>query len=190
MSALALAFAVVFVAEFGDKTQLLTLVLAARLGVRPVLAGVAIATAALSALSVVAGASLRHALPAGAMTIAAGVTFCAVAVWVWRAPGPADNDQTPPRHHGAGAVATAALTFLVSEIGDKTMIATIALAAGHPALAVWAGATLAVVAAEAVAVLVGKKMADHVASPLLRGATSGVFAATGIALLASRLLVA
>lgn len=182
MSVLGLSFVIVFVAEFGDKTQLLTLVLTARYGARAVLVGVTIATAMLSAASVVVGAALRHLVSVSTLSLVAGIVFCGMAVWIWWS-ADSSGDDSPPRRHGAGAVATAALVFLLSEVGDKTMIATVALAAGHPALPVWLGATMGVVAAEAVAVVIGKEMADHVASRVVRGVTTGVFAIAGLGFL-------
>src|SRR5512142_3321504 len=84
MGSLLVAFAVVFLAEFGDKTEILTLALAARYGPWPVLAGVAVTTALLNVVSVTVGVGLAHALPARAVTVLAGLAFLGFAVWSGR----------------------------------------------------------------------------------------------------------
>ncbi|MBW3619468.1 MAG: TMEM165/GDT1 family protein [Actinobacteria bacterium] len=179
------ALSVVFVAELGDKSQLLTLTFAARYRARPVLIGLVIATATLMAVSVGVGALAGAALPERPLQLVAGVVFLGFAVWTLRdddADDDADaddDDATPAR----SPVATVAAAFALSELGDKTMLATITLASTRPSLGVWAGATLGMVAANALALLVGDRLAARVPERTMRWAAAGLFAVFGVLLL-------
>lgn len=181
MAALLIAFAVVFLAEFGDKTELLTLGLAATYGAWPVLIGVAVTTAVINVVSVTAGAALAHVVPPHAVSAAAGVAFLAFAVWSGRsATHPLDVRADLSRRQ---IVLRSAGMFALSEVGDKTMLATIALAAHLNAVAVWTGSTAGIVAAEALAVLVGAQLGNRVSQRAVRAGSAVVFAALGVALL-------
>lgn len=175
------AFAVVFLAEFGDKTQVVTLALAARYGPWPVLAGVTMTTALLNLVSVTVGTVLAQQVPTRAVTAGAGVAFLVFAVWSGRD----FMARLPPdgRSSGLRVAASSAGLFAVSEIGDKTMLATIALAAHANALLVWAGSTAGIVAAEAVAVLVGSRVANRLSPSLVRIGSAVLFATLGVGLL-------
>lgn len=182
MDPLLVAFVAVFLAEFGDKTEILTLALAARYGPWPVLAGVTLTTALLNVVSVTVGVGLARAIPARAVTVLAGATFLAFAVWSGR------SDSRPLAVDGhpssLAVVARSAALFAVSEVGDKTMLATIALAAHGSAARVWAGSTAGIVAAEAIAVLVGARLGDRLSRRAVRTGSALVFAGMGVALLA------
>ena len=145
MDAFLISFAVIFVAELGDKSQLMALTFAARYPALPVLLGVTIATATVNAVSVLIGAAVAVNLPVRAISLAAGLAFLGFAAWTLRG----DSDD---RHHegGArpgkaagrrGAVVVVCTAILLSELGDKTMLATVTLATTQEPWGTWAGAT-------------------------------------------------
>jgi putative Ca2+/H+ antiporter (TMEM165/GDT1 family) len=179
------ALAVVFVAELGDKSQLLTLTFAARYRLRVVLAGLVVATAALMALSVATGTLVGAALPERPLQVVAGVVFLAFALWTLRdAGGDAHDHGSGPRGRRGSAVATVAGAFALSELGDKTMLAAVTLASTRPALATWAGATLGMVAANALALVVGDQLGARVPDHVVRVVAAGLFVVFGVLLLA------
>lgn len=203
MSAFILSLVVVFVAELGDKSQLMTLTFAGRYRVLPVLAGVAAGTALVHLTSVIVGAVLGAALPTGPISILAGVVFFGFAVWTLRG----EDDESAEDGEGGDAreaekVAAAAranrsiavaiaAAFFLAELGDKTQIATITLAAdnadkpGFTALVgVWAGATVGMVAADALAIVVGLMLGRRLPERVIRIGSSVAFAIFGVLLLA------
>jgi len=177
----AVAFGVVFAAEFGDKTQLMVLALAARLRAVPVLAGVAAAAAAVSGVSVAVGAGLGAVIPTAVVTALAGLVFLVFAVWTARDAGE-DEALAAPASTGRSALGVA-VAFFLAELGDKTMLATVALAARADPLATWAGASLALLAVNALAVAVGRQLGTRLPRTLVRRLAAVAFAVFGILLL-------
>ncbi len=176
------AVVVVLVAELGDKSQLLALSLAARGRPVAVLAGIAVAAAGIHALSVIAGAALRSAVPTTALSVAAGAVFLAFAVWTLLAEEP-EADVGSPRRRAGSVALTAGVAFLVAEIGDKTMLATVALASANGPLGTWVGATLGTVAADALAVVVGHRLGRRLPVRVVRAVAAASFAVVGIVVL-------
>lgn len=176
---LAIAFGLVFVAELGDKTQLLIAAQAARSDARRVLAEAAAAFAILTAVAVAAGAWLSDLVPAMWVAVAAGLLFLVFAALSLR--DAADEDLQEPRVRPGSTFAL----LLVAELGDKTQLATAALAAsGANPLAAGLGAWVALVASALLAVLAGGWVAARV-GPRRRALLAGVvFAIAGIATLA------
>jgi putative Ca2+/H+ antiporter (TMEM165/GDT1 family) len=178
VSSILAALGVVFLAELGDKSQLLAVSLAARRAAGQVLAGLALAAVVLQGLSAGFGALLADAIPTRAVAVVAGVGFLVAAVLV-----PRGDDATAevvtvrPRRT---TVLIAFSSLLVAELGDKTMLATAALAAQQPALLVWLGGTAGFVAADAVAVVVGVRLFRRVPLSALRRGTAALFAAVGV----------
>ncbi|MGH9183145.1 MAG: TMEM165/GDT1 family protein [Acidimicrobiales bacterium] len=182
MEALLLSFGAVFVAELGDKSQLVTLTFAARGRPLAVLGAVSVAAAVLHAGSVVAGTALRTALPERALEIGGGLAFLVVAAVILagvdgRGDRPDAGTTPPPAPRSLPLAAGGA--FLVAELGDKTMLATIALASAYGALGTWAGATLGTVVADGLAVAVGHQLGTHLPLRTLRLATVAAFAGVG-----------
>jgi len=181
------AFAVVFLAELGDKTQLVALTLAGRYPAVKVLAALGAALAVLQTLSVTVGAVLSEALPDTAISIGAGVLFLGFAVWTWRsADDPEDEDEAAEVAQAArrGLVGVAGAFFL-AELGDKTMLTTAGLAADRGVVPVWLGSFGAMLAATAVAVLAGRALTRQVSPDLLRRIGAGAFAVVGVGTLLS-----
>ena len=190
LGAVAIAFGAIFIAEFGDKSQLLVLAFATRYPWRPVVIGLAIAAAFIQGISVVVGAAVGAVLPETAVAVVAGLAFLGVAAWTLRGDDEDEDEAstTAPPRSGMGLVAMVAGTFIVAELGDKTMLATFALAASQGPLPTWIGATAAMVAANLVAVAVGRAVGSRLSPRLVRIGSATLFAVAGIAILAGALL--
>ena len=181
MADVAAAFAVVFLAELGDKTQLVALTLAGRYPPAKVLAALGAAIVVLQTLSVTAGALISEVVPDRAIAAGAGVLFLGFAVWTWRSADDDDDDELDGAAR-AGLLAVAAAFFL-AELGDKTMLTTAGLAADRGAVPVWVGSTAAMLAATALAVLAGRSLMSRVSSRTLRTIGAAAFAVVGVATL-------
>jgi putative Ca2+/H+ antiporter (TMEM165/GDT1 family) len=172
----------VALAEMGDKTQLLSFVLAARLR-RPwaILAGILVATLANHALAGTAGYLLAGVIPRSATLWLAGLAFIAFGFWTLHP----DSLDDKPRLHRAGAFVTTAIAFFLAEMADKTQFATVALAARFAALwPVVLGTTLGMMLANLPAVWLGERLAQRVPMRRVRMVAAAVFIAVGaIALL-------
>ncbi len=174
---------VVAIAEIGDKTQLLALVLAARFRKPvPIILGILVATLANHALAGAVGAWLLGVLGPDAIRWVLGVSFLAMAAWALVPDKLDDGDAKPSRY---GAFLTTLVAFFRDEMGDKTQVATVALAARYDALAVVvAGTTLGMMLANVPAVLLGEVAATKLPLRLVRGVAAAIFAALGVAAIA------
>ena len=188
MGAFLAAAGLVFLAELGDKTQLVALGFGARHRLGPVLVGMAMGYAATNLLSVIAGGLLGAAFPTRAIGLGGGVLFLGFAAWNLR-----DHDEPPADvvdERPAGdrrLVMTVASTMFVAELGDKTMLTTATLAAqGQPVL-VWLGATLGITASGAVGVLVGRAAGARLPERAVRLGSAALFAVFGGYLIATNL---
>ena len=192
LGATALAFGAIFIAEFGDKSQLLILAFATRYPARPVVLGLVLAAAVVQGISVVVGALVGAALPQTAVAVVSGVAFLAVAAWTLRG----DDEEEHASHAGAGGrrlagvalALTVAGTFIVGELGDKTMLATFALAASQGALPTWIGSTAGEIAANLVAVVVGRQVGHRLSPRMVRIGSAALFAVAGMAVLVGALV--
>jgi Ca2+/H+ antiporter, TMEM165/GDT1 family len=182
------AMGVVFLAELGDKTQLVALGLGARHRLAPVLVGIAIGYAATNLLSVVVGGLLGAALPTRALGIGGGLLFLGFAAWTLRDDDDEDVGASEERElPWPRLVATVAGTMFVAELGDKTMLATATLAAqGNPVL-VWIGATIGITASGAVGVFVGRSVGTRLPERATRIGSALLFAVFGLFLLVTNL---
>jgi putative Ca2+/H+ antiporter (TMEM165/GDT1 family) len=181
LGSLLAALGLVFVAELGDKTQLVALGLGARHRLAPVLAGVALAYAAATTLSAAAGGLLGAALPARAMALLGGVLFLAFAAWTLR--DTEHPDGAPSTAGRQSLLVSVTLAMFVAELGDKTMLATAALAGQGNPVATWIGATIGLTASGAIAVVAGGVIGARLPERALRLAAALLFAGFGIALL-------
>ena len=179
MQALLIATLTVALAEIGDKTQLLALVLAARYRRPwPIVAGILVATLVNHAVSAWAGAWVAGLLTPQALRWIVVACFLAVAVWAL-VPDKLDEDEVKPPRFGP-FVATLVAFFLV-EIGDKTQVATVVLAANYtPLWQVIAGTTLGMMLANAPVVLLGAKFAHRLPLKAARYAAAALFAIMGL----------
>jgi len=184
LGAAAIAFVAIFLAEFGDKSQLLVLAFATRYPWRPVVAGVVIAAAIIQGASVLVGAAVGAILPEMLVAIVSGVAFLAVAAWTLL--GDANDEEGHPSLRplaGTALVLTVAGTFIAAELGDKTMLATVTLAADHDWVGVWIGSTLGMVAADALAIVVGAIAGKHLPERFIQLAAAALFVVFGVYML-------
>ena len=182
VQAFLVAFGVIFVAELGDKSQLMALAFAARYRPFPVLAGIALGAAAMFALSVAVGAVLGVALPTRAINIVAGLAFLGFAAWTLRGDDDGEDENAPEVSNRSVVVATAS-AFLVAELGDKTMLAAITLASTNGLVGTWSGATLGMVAADALAIAVGAVLGKCLPAHAIRIGAAVLFVVFGVALI-------
>jgi putative Ca2+/H+ antiporter (TMEM165/GDT1 family) len=181
--ALVLSFGVIFVAELGDKSQLMTLAFAARYKAMPILIGITAATALVHAFSVVVGALVGASIPTDTISIVAGLAFFAFAAWTLRGDSLDDDEVAKADRSNRSAILAASVAFFLAELGDKTMLATITLATTEGAVGTWAGSTLGMVAADALAILVGKQLAARLPDRIIRYGAAASFVIFGAVLL-------
>ena len=171
---------VVAIGEIGDKTQLLSLVLAARYRAPwPIVAGIVVATLVNHTLAAWAGEIVRAVVAPDVLRWLLAASFFAVALWALR-PDTLDDDRA--RDPGRlGVFGVTVVAFFLAEMGDKTQIATVMLAARFDALVqVIAGTTLGMVLANAPVVFAGKLAADRIPFKAIRIAAAAIFAAIGV----------
>ncbi|MBE7420002.1 MAG: TMEM165/GDT1 family protein [Ideonella sp.] len=180
LEALAWSVAVVALGEMGDKTQLLALVLAARFRRPwPIVLGIAVATLANHALAATFGRLIALWLGADALRWAVGLGFLAIAAWVLVPDRAAE--EAPGAGQRFGVFGTTAVAFFLAEMGDKTQLATVALAARFSQLgAVVLGTTLGLLLANAPVVWAGDALARQLPMKLVHGAAALLFAAMGV----------
>lgn len=155
LSALLLSFAVVFVAELGDKSQLMAMTFAARFKWWVVLLGITAATALTHIASVGIGFALGSAIPGQLITAVAGISMLVFAFWTWRGDTLSDDETASADRVTRSVFLAVASAFFLAELGDKTMLATITLTTQHNWFGVWIGSTLGMVAADGLAIAVG-----------------------------------
>src|SRR5271163_2771098 len=160
MEAFLVSITTISVAEIGDRTQLLSLVLAARYRRPwPIIAGIFCATLANHAVAGFVGVWFGSLLKPGVLQIVVGVSMIAMALWTLK---PDKLDENTGATSAAGAFLATLTSFFIAEIGDKTQIATLALAAAYPNLvAVVSGTTLGMLVANVPVVILGKAFADR-----------------------------
>lgn len=182
MEAFLVSTGIVALAEIGDKTQLLSFFLAARFR-RPwtIIAGILAATLLNHAGAGALGAWLTSLAGPQVMRWALGLSFLAMAAWMLKPDHLEDSDLQLARLGVFGATFVA---FFLAEMGDKTQIATVALAARYEAfVAVVAGTTLGMLVANAPAVLIGDRLAHRLPVRAIHAVAACVFAALGLATL-------
>lgn len=188
LAATALSFVVIFVAELGDKSQLMALTFATRFRPWPVLIGITVATALVHLASVGIGYGLGVALPTGWISLVAGVAFLVFGAWTLRGDRLTDAEQGKAELATGSAVLAVGGAFFLAELGDKTMLATITLATQHGWLGTWVGSTLGMVAADALAILVGRLLGRHLPERLIRYGAAVLFAIFGVWLIVAAIM--
>jgi Ca2+/H+ antiporter, TMEM165/GDT1 family len=184
LAALLVSFGVIFVAELGDKSQLMALTFATRFEPVPVLVGITAATAVVHAASVGIGYGLGAALPTGWIALIAGLSFLAFGAWTLRGDALSEEDRRRAARGGRSAVVIVAIAFFLAELGDKTMLATVTLATRYGWFGTWLGSTLGMVAADALAILVGRWLGRRLPERAVRYGAAALFAVFGVWLIA------
>ena len=182
MEAFLVSTGVVALGEMGDKTQLLALVLAARFKKPlPIILGILVATLANHAAAGAVGGWLADLMGPQLLRWVIGLGFLAMAVWMLI---PDKLDEVEGGGQRFGVFGTTVLAFFLAEMGDKTQIATVALAARYDALvAVVAGTTLGMMLANVPAVFLGDRVARRVNMRLVHAVAAVIFAVLGLATL-------
>lgn len=180
MEAFLVSTGIVALAEIGDKTQLLSLLLAARFRKPwPIIAGIFLATVANHACAGAVGAWITTLLGPQTLRWVLGLSFIAMAVWIM-IPDKIDDDEEPGKERRFGVLGTTIIAFFLAEMGDKTQVATVALAAQYASVvAVVMGTTLGMMIANIPAVLLGDKLAHRMPVRLVHGVAAAIFAILG-----------
>ncbi|MES2073626.1 MAG: TMEM165/GDT1 family protein [Pseudomonadota bacterium] len=183
MQAFLVSTLAIAVGEIGDKTQLLALLLAARYKKPlPIVLGILVATLANHALAALLGQWVAAHVSADVLRWTLGLSFVAIAAWTLK---PDEMEETSTLSNGRyGVFLVTCLTFFLAEMGDKTQLATVALAAKYSSIAwVVAGSTLGMMVADVPAVFLGKIASPNFPFKLVRWIAAGIFCAIGMAVL-------
>ncbi len=184
MEAFWLSLGMIFLAELGDKTQLVAMTLAARFNARTVLAGIFVATLLVHVFSALIGGAMGKLLPADWISFLAGTAFVFFGFWTLR--GDILKEEEKGRHKiSLSPFWLVTLTFFLAELGDKTMLGTIALATSHPFMPVWLGSTLGMVLSDGLAILVGQVMGARLPERAIAIGAAVVFFGFGLSGMAS-----
>jgi len=180
MEAFLVSAVVVALGEIGDKTQLLALMLATRLRKPvPIILGIAVATLLNHTLAGLVGGWVRDVVPATYLRWLLAISFLLVAAWALKADSL--DDDAPVSYSHLGAFMVTVVAFFLAEIGDKTQVATVMLAARFDNLvAVVAGTTLGMLIADVPVVLLGKWAARKIPFKAVRIVAAGLFAALAV----------
>lgn len=180
LGAVLVSLAVVFVAELGDKSQLITMTYALRHRWWVVLSGVGVAAMLVHGLSVAIGHFLGLTLPEKPIAYAAAIAFLLFAVWTWREGRNAGDDDDVRVAEPRFVIPAIISSFVLAELGDKTMLATVALASDRDAIGVWIGATIGMVLADGVAIIVGAMLHRKLPEGFLHAMASVLFLLFGL----------
>jgi putative Ca2+/H+ antiporter (TMEM165/GDT1 family) len=183
LAAFAISFGVIFIAELGDKSQLMALTFATRFPAIKVLIGITIATAVVHLGSVGIGAVLGAELPTHLISIIAGIAFLGFGAWTLRGDSLSDDEAAKAERGGTSPIVAASVAFFLAELGDKTMLATITLATTHGVVGTWLGSTFGMVAADALAIGVGHVMGKRLPERAIRIGAAVAFFAFGVLLI-------
>jgi len=191
LAAAVTAFGTIFVAELGDKTQVLAIALASRMRARVVLAGLFLGEMLVMAASVAVGGALATAVPDRALSIGGGLLFLGFAAWTAFAGAGEDEEDEEAEAERIAAASQSGLRqalgvtglFVVAELGDKTMLVAFTLAAANGVVGTYVGATLAMFAVSALSVAIGATLGKRLSPEVLRWVSAGLFLAFGLWLL-------
>ncbi|WP_420474048.1 TMEM165/GDT1 family protein [Noviherbaspirillum sp. ST9] len=179
MESFLLSTGIVALAEMGDKTQLLSLLLAAKFRrPLPIIIGILVATLFNHAFAGAVGGWITTFFGTDVLRWVLGLSFIAMAVWTLI---PDKIDDVEAKHERFGVFVTTVIAFFIAEMGDKTQVATVALAAKYSAFyAVVAGTTLGMMIANIPAVLLGNKIIEMVSMRLVHAIAAVIFAVLGV----------
>ncbi|HEX5826178.1 MAG TPA: TMEM165/GDT1 family protein [Candidatus Limnocylindrales bacterium] len=187
MDAFLLSFGVIFLAELGDKSQLMAMAFATRYRALVVLLAVTLATLLVHAGSVILGSAFALALPTNIISIAAGIAFLVFAAWTIRGDALSEGDEGRAQRGGRWALLTIGTAFFLAELGDKTMLATVTLATTEEPIGTWLGSTAGMVAADALAIGVGAVLGTRLPERAIKVFAAVAFVVFGVILIAEGL---
>lgn len=185
MYAFLLSTAVIFVAELGDKSQLMAMTFATRYTVRQVLIGITVATAIVHLASVGIGrlVGAQFADSQWIINVVAGVAFLAFAAWTLRGDELTDEEADKARKAKGAAILAVGVAFFLAELGDKTMLATITLATTEGWFGTWIGSTVGMVLADALAIGVGAMLGRKLPERVIKIGATVAFVVFGVVLI-------
>lgn len=180
LAATLLSFGVIFVAELGDKSQLMAMTFALKYRWWVVIGGITVATTVVHLLSVAVGHSLGVALPTHLISIVGGIAFLIFGLWTLRGDSLSEGESLKADRVTKSALLAVASAFFLAELGDKTMLATVTLAADNDWVGVWIGSTVGMVAADALAIAVGAVLGKHLPERLITFGAATLFFVFGV----------
>lgn len=185
MYAFLLSTAVIFVAELGDKSQLMAMTFATRYTVRQVLIGITVATAIVHLASVGIGrlVGAQFADSQWIINVVAGVAFLAFAAWTLRGDELTDEEADKARKAKGAAILAVGVAFFLAELGDKTMLATITLATTEGWFGTWIGSTVGMVLADALAIGIGAMLGRKLPERVIKIGATVAFVVFGVVLI-------
>lgn len=163
----------IFLAELGDKTQLVAMCLASRYRAKVVLAGILVATLVVHIVSVALGGGLGKLLPDAWISLAAGIAFIGFGLWTLR--GDSLSDDECQNIKGRSPFWLVFITFFLAELGDKTMLSTVALATDRPLIPVWIGSSLGMVLSDGLAIIVGQILGSRLPERAIKIGAAVIF---------------
>jgi putative Ca2+/H+ antiporter (TMEM165/GDT1 family) len=187
MDAFLISFGIIFLAELGDKSQLMAMAFATRYPAMTILLAIITATALVHLVSVLIGAAFGAAFPTDTISILGGIAFLAFAVWTLRGDELADREMARAHRTDRSVFFTVGGAFFLAELGDKTMLATVTLATDNGLVGTWIGSTLGMVAADGLAIVVGKQLGARLPERAVRIGAAATFAVFGLFLIAEGL---
>ena len=177
---LAFSALAVFIAEMGDKTQLVAMSLATRYRARTVILGITAATAVVHIVSVFIAEVLGASLPTDWITLIAGLAFLVFGAWTLRGDEMSDKDEERAASRRIkSAFITVFTVFFIAELGDKTMLTTIAVGTRYAWLPVWIGSTVGMVAADSIAIVLGAVLGKKLPEKAIRIGAASLFFIAG-----------
>jgi putative Ca2+/H+ antiporter (TMEM165/GDT1 family) len=190
MEAFLISTAVIFVAELGDKSQLMAMTFASRYRARDVLVGITVATAIVHLASVAIGYWVGAAFAdyQGVISVVAGIAFLGFALWTLRGDELTEDEASKARNATGAAILAVGVAFFLAELGDKTMLATITLATHEGWFGTWIGSTLGMVVADALAIGAGALLGRQLPEKAIRYGAAAAFAVFGVLLVLQGML--
>ena len=183
MDAFLLSFGVIFVAELGDKSQLMAMTFATRYKFWTVIGAITAATAVVHLFSVALGNVIGLALPVGPINILAGLAFVFFGLWTLRGDKLSEDEEAKASRTNRSAFFAVVIAFFLAELGDKTMLATVTLATTEGWFGTWIGSTLGMVAADALAIGVGVMLGKALPGKVIKIGASILFFVFGALLI-------
>lgn len=183
MNAFFAALGIALVAEIGDKSMLLAAALGTRYPARLVLLALVIEASLVMAIAVVVGSVAEELLPSAVTGVGAGLLFIVFGVWMlWAGAGDAEESGRSDGRWSLRILAVLAFALFLSELGDKTQLATLSLASLNPGseVGVWAGATLGMVAGDSLAIVGGARLGHLVSAKLVSRLAAALFFVVGV----------
>jgi putative Ca2+/H+ antiporter (TMEM165/GDT1 family) len=178
LAAFSAAFILVVLAEMGDKTQFVAMTFAAKYNPYKVLFAIFLGTIANFAIVIVIGQLLTEVVPIDAISLVASLAFIAFGVWTVREE---KTEEGPMKLSRFGVVATVGIAFFVAEFGDKTQLATLSLAAQyHSPISVLVGATLAMLVADGIGIVIGVVLCRRIPQRKLKMLSATIFVLFGL----------